>query len=72
MLVRITKMSDKYNLRNSSQKQEHEAEWMYENPHVAEKHEDRLVNAVSYVRERKWTWNTAATKAGVSRNQLQR
>ena len=48
--------------------QENELQEEFENPPISEDREERLQNAIVYVQDRKWTLNTAAEKAGVSKS----
>ena len=40
----------------------------FENPPISEDREGRLQNPIVYVQDRKWSLNTAAEKAGVSKS----
>ena len=48
--------------------QENELQEEFENPPISEDREERLQNAILYVQDRKWSLNTAAEKAGVSKS----
>ena len=40
----------------------------FENPPISEDNTERLRNVIVYVQDRKWSLNTAAEKAGVSKS----
>ena len=48
--------------------QENELQEEFENPPISEDREERLQNPIVYVQDRKWSLNTAAEKAGVSKS----
>jgi hypothetical protein len=51
---------------------EREQQILFENPPIAETEEARILNAISYNKERGWPQDLAAKKAGICRGKLQR